>query len=124
MSLMQGRQWYENRPLPPNSSLQSATYLFDVFSRYRMFFFELTVRSHDPVVGMGFSDHGETENADFMITWVDSNGKRHVQVLNASSLCFRSLLVQRTMCYLFTILGLRILHHHSLYIDICEGTKH
>ena len=45
-----------------------------------MFFFELTVRSHDPVVGMGFSDHGLPSNADFMITWLDSDGQRHVQV--------------------------------------------
>ena len=45
-----------------------------------MFLFELTVRSHDPVVGMGFSDHGGTDNADFMVTWLDSQGQRHVQV--------------------------------------------
>jgi len=45
-----------------------------------MFFFELTVRSKDPVVGMGFSDHGETSNADFMVTWLDAAGERHVQV--------------------------------------------
>lgn len=48
--------------------------------QFRRFFFELTIRSQDKVIGMGFSDHGETANADFMITWIDKSGKRHVQV--------------------------------------------
>ena len=78
-----GRDFLSAREQNAEVSLSS----FCLFNFFRMFFFELTVRSHDPVVGMGFSDHGDTENADFMITWVDSNGKRHVQV------CFANILL-------------------------------